>query len=381
MKECLTPAMIRQKLMSMPEDLDQTYHTILSRIPPHQHSFIRSALYWLALSTRPLLLEELAEAAVINPELGVFDGETSRLLNNRMIVDLCGVLVSVETVKENKMEWLRIKGTVENRYSRNFYHKEEVVVVALSHYSVKEYMLRAQSDPSSDIALFRTSETLGNSFIAQCCLIYLLDFNDGNIASPLERLDFERNPLLQYAACYWMDHWGLAGEEHDQAPLRPLYERLFAPDCTGAYINWLNIWDPDSRWMSNSRFGRRSDVQSADLHTQPLYWAATLGDPALVKILVERGGDLKAREGHFESAFGAAAFAGHTAVMSYFLERGADPNMPGKKFANLLQIAVLGGSRSAGMCILRLTLSTSLCPCPPNCGGYILEPETRSKAR
>jgi hypothetical protein len=228
-----------------------------------------------------------------------------------MIIDLCGVLVSAVTSKPDvQLDWLREKTEVQSRGTTNSYRvgHPEITTVYLSHYSVKEYMLREESNPSRDNAEFHTSEKLGNSYIAQCCLLYLMDFNLGQVAS---RLEFEENPLLQYTACYWMENWKFAEEEREQAPLRPLYKRLFSSDKEGAYINWLSIRNPDLRWMDllSSRYYKI--VQSVDLHPQRLYWAASLGDLALVKTLVDQGADITEREGYFESAFGAAAHAGH----------------------------------------------------------------------
>jgi hypothetical protein len=77
----------------MPEGLDQTYDRILDSIPYGHRVYVQSALRWLAFSARPLSLEELAEAAVIQPGT-VFDPQSSRLLNQNKIVDFCGALVS-----------------------------------------------------------------------------------------------------------------------------------------------------------------------------------------------------------------------------------------------------------------------------------------------
>src|SRR5437763_16993621 len=94
MKKCLTPAMIRAELKRMPETLEQTYDRILQTVPSLHQRFVQSALHWLAFSTRPLLLKELAEAAVIDPDTGKFDPDDSRLVDENLILDLCGTLVS-----------------------------------------------------------------------------------------------------------------------------------------------------------------------------------------------------------------------------------------------------------------------------------------------
>ena len=348
MKECLTPKMVRDTLKSMPKDLEQTYSRILRTIPPTHRSFVRSALHWLAFSSRPLLLEELAEAVAIDPDLGYFDPDSSRLLNNQMIVDLCGVLVSTtKLTRSNGMasypKWLNMKGEIESRGRQNFSSRNEVTIVSLSHYSVKEYLMDDKLR-KGDLSRFHMSQDLVNSFIAQCCLLYLLDFNGGEIAS---HLDFEANPLLEYVARFWTKHWELAGEENSHGPLRLLFQQLFNTKGRHAFANWLNIWNPDEQWNGEFTRSYGEPKQSADLFPQPLYWCAGLGDIAEVKALVEKGADITARHGYFESALGSAAFAGHMEVIEYFLEKGLDPNIQGTRFSNSLQIAVVGGSKAA----------------------------------
>src|SRR2546421_1853528 len=98
MKKCLTPAMIRAELKRMPETLDQTYDRILQAVPRLHQPFVQSALHWLAFATRPLLLQELAEASVLNLERESFDAEQSRLFDENLILELCGTLVTSSTV-------------------------------------------------------------------------------------------------------------------------------------------------------------------------------------------------------------------------------------------------------------------------------------------
>ncbi|KAH6886789.1 ankyrin repeat-containing domain protein [Thelonectria olida] len=341
-KQCLTPAMIREELKVMPETLDETYDRILFSVPSAHQAFVQSALHWLAFSARPLLLEELAEAAVIKPETGQFDPESSRLLKHTMIIDLCGVLVSSvsQNARENRMKWLDAKGEVETRGIQNFTNKTEITVLSLSHYSVKEYIIstRLRSGP---LSCYHTSTRLANSFLGQCCLLYIKDFNGGRVAS---QLDFEEYPLLEYASRSWMQHWARAGGESCDATLRQSCEGFFHPNARNSYMNWLNVWNPDNE--AEDRLHSRNYgliKMSADLFQQPLYWAAFLGDLALVELLVDQGADITAREGYFESAFGVAAFRGHLEVVEFLLGHGLSPNLQGTTFGSILQIAVAGG--------------------------------------
>ena len=99
MKKCLTPAMVHAELKRMPETLNQMYDRIPEAVPPLHQQFVQSALHWLAFATRPLQLQELAEAAVVNPEDDNFEPELSRLLDENLILELCGSLVTPSTMR------------------------------------------------------------------------------------------------------------------------------------------------------------------------------------------------------------------------------------------------------------------------------------------
>ncbi|CAG9982215.1 unnamed protein product [Clonostachys byssicola] len=342
-KQCLSPAMIRAELQSMPETLDETYERILGSVPHVHRELVQSALKWLAFSSRPLLLEELAEAVVLSPGHGDFNPASSRLFTAKAIVDLCGVLVAQTTIdpRRENLQWIRKKGEVEARGRQNFYNKM-ATVVSLSHYSVKEYLVSSRLQESA-FSGYHASEQEGNSFIARSCLFYLTQFNQGKVASDL---NFQEWPLLQYAAVEWIMHWDKAGIMRTDDTLRQVYEKLFQPEDARAYINWLNIYSPDLDF--EARFGYRyfdPIKQSADLFPQRLYWAALLGDPLLMEPMISRGADIHARGGYFGSALGVAVFRGHTEVVENLLQAGASPNTESNRFGSVLQIAAVGGSK------------------------------------
>ncbi|KAI8623610.1 ankyrin repeat-containing domain protein [Xylariaceae sp. FL1651] len=337
MRGCLTPAMVREKLKTMPRDLDQTYDRILGDIPTFHRPFVQSALHWLVFSARPLLLEELAEASVICPD-AEFDPESPRLLSPTLILDLCGVLVRLSTIN-SQAEWLDTKKMIESRRTRPYSTAHNVVVISLSHYSVKEYLI-SQPLHHGTLSGFYTSEHLCNSFLAKCCLTYLLSFNSSDIAGDF---DFEEYPLLEYANQNWMSHWKTASEAGEDTNLHSLVERMFQPESSAAYANWLNIWDPDC-WHDKFRDSCIRIKKSVDLFPQTIYWAASLGHMSLVRGLVEKGADVEKPEGYWGSAFGAAAFYGHLHIVNYFLQKGANPSLHAPKPGSVLQIAVKGGS-------------------------------------
>jgi len=102
---------VRAELKRMPPTLHQTYDSILLRVDEMHRPFVQSALRWLAFATRPLTLEELSEAAVVDPETEEFDPELSRLNDDSKILELCGTLVTSSRLKYRRGtdDWLREK--------------------------------------------------------------------------------------------------------------------------------------------------------------------------------------------------------------------------------------------------------------------------------
>jgi ankyrin repeat protein len=340
--------MVHTELKRMPETLDQTYDRILQAVPGLHQPFVQSALHWLAFATRPLQLQELAEASVVDPDGETFNADHSRLFDENLILELCGPLVTSSTVEYNRSstDWLTDKISAEvGQASPALFGgaRTEFSVVSLSHFSVKEYIASPRLQKGA-LSSYHASRRLANSFLAKSCLIYLLNFNGGEIAT---NLDFREWPLLEYSARNWMSHWKQASPANQQPELRDLAERLFDPLNSNAYVNWLNVSVPDAtleRGWFRSEIYRREMKTGAHGYPQTLYWAASLGDVALVQSLLEQGGDVTAREGNFESALGAAAYHGHSDVVDCLLQHGADSNLASMQFGTVLQLAALGGS-------------------------------------
>ncbi|KAK8130587.1 hypothetical protein PG999_002967 [Apiospora kogelbergensis] len=350
MKDCKDATAVRDRLKTMPASLDEMYDRILDAVPARRQPVLKSALQWLAFSNRPLLLEELATAVAVQPSLQEHTPprETGPLPDDEhTIKELCGVLVKQSTLTKatGTPKWVIAMAEVESRGRNKWWPEDrtELTKVALSHYSVKEYLV-SDRFRKGRMSRFAASAPEAHAFLAQSCLQYLLDFNHGSMAATL---DYLNNPLLGYAARYWISHYELAGGQDNVSSMRPFVERLFSPKSLGSYINWLNAWNIERTWFPEARsLGHYmgDTKRSADLLPQPLYWAAALGDMVLVKSLMEKGANPNRTEGAFGSALGIAAFRGHVEVVEFFLSRGLDPDLKSAEFGTVLQIAALGGS-------------------------------------
>lgn len=62
------PTYVKEALKALPATLDETYIRMLCGIKEMYYKEAMTLLRWLAYSSRPLTLEELSEAAIIDPD-------------------------------------------------------------------------------------------------------------------------------------------------------------------------------------------------------------------------------------------------------------------------------------------------------------------------
>lgn len=93
LKECINLFEIRRALAELPETLDDTYARILKRIPEKYHKIAHCALQLLAVSIRPLTVEEVAEATAVDHENERFDPVLHRLRDPFYILKICSGLM------------------------------------------------------------------------------------------------------------------------------------------------------------------------------------------------------------------------------------------------------------------------------------------------
>jgi hypothetical protein len=268
----------------------------------------RRALLWLAYSTRPLSLAELAEAAIFDGGTEELDTET-RLKDPEEILEVCGSLTS-----------------------RTGQHSH----VILAHNSVREYLVADETANRLPYFHFKGSES--NIEIAQSCLRYILLRNFGSgptdtrIAT-LKRID--NYPLLLYAVHNWSEH----GRKYlvSNEALLSLTSSLLAPSPPPQFYAWVqnllmdhdapeqtwNDWPPDAT---------------------PLYYAASFGLAPAVKNLIDAKVNLDVRGGAYGgSALHAACWRRHPEIARMLLDAGADPEVVDNQDMNPMDLAEISG--------------------------------------
>jgi hypothetical protein len=328
----------------LPKTLDAAYKRILENVDPIYQRELRTVLMFLVFSTRPLTLQEVAEATTVNLETQTFSIE-DRFPDPLDLLEICSSLVSLSEVSQDTQSVLRREGVY--RFGSV---SPDVRILQFAHFSVKEYILSDRAQKTLP-ELLRIEEALSHSQITQACLIYLLDFNNGKRASKVNHEEF---PLLAYAALNWTTH--LSSTEEEPENMNALLVRLFDPEDDNSLMNYLNLYDPDKRrrlseGQKELSFGRFS--RNKRDFSPPIYYACYYGLRVVVKYLLS--GDEKTRPNKemIGSGLAAAAAAGHADTVELLLKEGADPNSPYcGKFWRPLHAAATSGNPEVVMQLL-----------------------------
>src|SRR5438045_346050 len=256
----MRPRDVRIVLKSLPKNLDETYERILVNIDQRYHQEAFAALRWLAFSERPLRIEEIAEACIVDPENELVDHENR--FPPRGIFEILSILIT-ESPKARE------------EYGRPL-DDQEVVEIRLAHFSVKEYLVsdRIRHGPASGYGF---QEASAQSFIAKSCLSYIFYYSaSDNKTLSLE--DLAQFPLLEYACSRWDAH-SRASSIEDRESIDDLIFELLASNTRS--LNWLRVYIPDMKW--------RRPFRNLDGIGSPLYYACYIGLSKVVKLLLDEG--------------------------------------------------------------------------------------------
>jgi hypothetical protein len=121
---------VLQTLKSLPRTVEETYGRIILAVDDVNRPEAHRALLWLAFSKRPLILEEIAEAAVIDPDSGSGFNPDDRLRDPQN--DILEILGSLVTISSKTNDWNAL------------FPMSPVACVNLTDFSVKEFVLSAQ---------------------------------------------------------------------------------------------------------------------------------------------------------------------------------------------------------------------------------------------
>ena len=303
------PSRIRQALEELPESLDGTYERTLQDINEANCEFAHRIFQCVAVASRPLRVEELAEFLAFDFNAGAiptFRPGWRPADPLDALLSTCSSFLAVVKAEDSE-------------------------VIQFSHFSVKEYLTSTRlTEAKHPIPRYYVSMMPAHTLVAQACLGVLL-YLDNRITSDNLK-DFH---LVKYAAEHWADHVRF---ERVPAMVQDGVKRLFDPRTRHLAV-LVRIFDP---CPSQSR--RQQSTDPSHLSGSSLHYAACLGIHELITFLViEHSQDVNAQDDEKRTPLHLASQGGHVAFARVLIEHGAKVNVGDKYKRSPLHLALNSG--------------------------------------
>ena len=316
--------------MDLPNSLDETYERMLREIGRVNPDQAYRLLQCLAVATRPLRVDELAEVLALD-----FDEAKEGIPalkkdwrwddQRQGVLSTCSSLIVIVNSKSSKTQ-----------------------VVQFAHFSVKEFLTSDRlANLKADISRFHIHLEPAHTVLAQACLAILLHSDYNGVAKSC-------SPLSDYAASNWVDH---AQFENVSSRVEDGMRRLFDPDKP-YFKAWLRSYNIDTIWWSFDQDRDRSPLPPASTPSSEanaslcLYYAALCGFRDLTTHLIaEYPQHVNARVGHNQSPLAAALYNRHFQVADLLHQHGAVPPI-GYEGRTLLHAASEDGLMDVGQWLL-----------------------------
>lgn len=293
--EAMTKSEVKASLRDLSANLGQAFENTIRRIgnePRNRRRVATQALMWISHARRPLKINELCHA--LATKLGDTELEQDNLLPSRSIIESCSGLIVLD---------------------------DEESTVRLVHYTLQDYLQSRRPQA------FLQEET----YITQILLTYLcLDETSDAIdeyktkergISNVDRGILVQSSFLQYAATNWGHHAKLSQpSEVNELALGFLKN---TPKLTRAT---QSLTDPLGRGSGHIRYREPWESRYRSKRTA-LHLVAGFGLVELLGLLLDRGGDVNARDSFQNTALHDATIYGQSDALNLLLERGAEVNV------------------------------------------------------
>jgi len=286
------PGRIRHALSELPETLDETYERTLREINKADWELAHRLFQCVAVASRPLQVEELAEFLAFDFTAGpVAKFQEGWRLEDPVdaVLSTCSTLLALV-------------------------HVDGSAIIQFSHFSVKEFLTSTRLSKADDEILRRYSISMApaHTLITQASLGILLHLDE-----TITKDNLAMYPLAEYAGRYWFKH---ALFENVAQEVEEGLKELFDPDKPHISI-WVWICDPKNPSMDSERAERPSAPGGT-----PLHYATMCGLQNVVKFLaIEHSRDLNSRGFDDEStALHVASTYGHLEIAHVLVEHGVD---------------------------------------------------------
>ena len=286
------PISIRKVLDDLPKTLDETYGRTLLNIDDEKREFAQRLFRCLAVSIRPLRVDELAEILAIQLDevaSPTFDPAWRPENAEEAVISACSSLIAIVD-----------KGG----------HQ----VVQFSHFSVKEYLTSERLKTADQgLSYYYILPESAHTTLALAGLSVLLQLDD-----KIDRNTISHFPLAPYAARHWVDH---AKIRNVSSQIQEVMERLFNP-AMPHFAAWIWLHDIDHHRMPSMLTTHPTQPEA-----MPLYYASLCGLVGLTEHLIAaHSPDINGRGGAHTTALHAASVKGHSQVASLLLRNGANPD-------------------------------------------------------
>ncbi|EHK18147.1 uncharacterized protein TRIVIDRAFT_159440 [Trichoderma virens Gv29-8] len=275
-------------IQTLPKSVNEAYEQILNKST--EKRMVRKALSIILAASRPLTLSEM------NIAMNIKDMAQDDTTQTFYDLDL-----------ENEMDFKsRLRswcGLVISIYRGKIY---------FFHQTAREFLLAAYptSIPSTPYWHHSITTRHAHSILAELCVLYLNLFNSSTIEMDMTPSYFtDRNAFLNYSAENWGYHFHKA-HITDNAAIIPATLRICDPSSK-SFLAWFKTY-------------QRSKNLSPDGHITDLLIATHYGHHAIVKVLVENGADIEAKDSMGRTPLSQAAENGHEAIVKLLVEKGAD---------------------------------------------------------
>jgi len=286
LRRCL-PATIRRALDDLPRSLDETYERILLSIGEERWDYAWRLFQCLAVSIRPLRVDELAEILAMQFDVGAlpsYDVKFRPVDSEEAVLATCSSLLMIVNVDGSQ-------------------------VVQFSHFSVKEYLTSERlTKAGKELSRYHIIPRFAHALLSEASLGVLLSLDD-----PVDENSVKNSPLSIYAARHWVDH---ARFEDVASTIEDAMDLLF--DSTKSHFaTWVWIYDIDYPFR---------DIMFTEHPTPPanvpLYYATLCGFQGLVERLATACPQgVNARGGYY---LHAALAKGNLDMARLLLEHGVD---------------------------------------------------------
>lgn len=336
LKRCRKKKALLETLESLPMTLVETYERIFTNIEKDYQKEARRALVWLAFSRRPLRVEELAEAAVIDPKLSPpFDPEERLHDPCNDIVEILGSLITVSSQSAfddsssdiYMSDW---ENDSESEQNGDLPGEE----IRLAHFSVKEYFLSHRMG-------FQSVNVDGDCFLLDSCLVYILHYDKSDLKATFPK-DLENFPLLQYSCSFWKTHAKSILTDR-QIPIDSVIRRFFLSDT--AFMTWHQLYRLNAT--------RPTPLSSFKCSSLSLYYASRFGLELVVQQLLEHNADVNTKVKRGRTALHVAARGGYVAIAQLLLKHNADVNAKDRYGWTALHVAARRGHAAISQLLLK----------------------------